>query len=342
MNLSFALCFEGRFSEELRNEHAEVSFIGRCRIRNPLSISKARTRLRELVRLKQCDVVITHSAWAQSLFAGIAIEERKPVVSWIHGKANPKHWLEAWARKTPPSLIIANSHFTASCLGSVYPDIPAEVVYNPLVNGLACSTRSRDEVRKALGLPPETVVIMQVSRMETCKGHKILLKALSELRDINNWVVIQAGGAQRKQESIYANSLKSLASDLGISDRIVFLGERSDVVDLVSAADVLCQPNIGPETFGNVFIEGMAAGVPVVTTAIGGALEIIDEGCGVLIPPNDSSSLALTLRSLINDPEKRHSLSRNGPQRAQALCGIEKQMAKIARVLQTAFTTSLN
>jgi glycosyltransferase involved in cell wall biosynthesis len=343
MSLSFALCFEGRFSEELHDEHADVTFIGHCRIRNPISISTARTRLRELLRLKQPDVVITHSAWSQSLFGPIINAARTPIVSWVHGRANPKHWLEAWARKTRPSLIIANSHFTALSVSSVYPGIRAEVIYNPLVNGQAFSLRASGvEARKALGIPLETFVIIQVSRMETCKGHEILLKALVELRGLDNWICLQVGGPQRKHESIYENSLKSLAAELGISDRIVFLGERSDVRNLLAAADILCQPNIGPETFGNVFIEGMVAGVPVVTTAIGGALEIIDEGCGVLIPPNDSSALALTLRSLIKDAGKRESLSRNGPQRAQALCGVEKQMGKIAQVLESVFTPGIN
>ena len=63
-----------------------------------------------------------------------------------------------------------------------------------------------------------------------------------------------------------------------------FLGERRDVAACMRAADIHCQPNTAPEPFGLAFVEALYAGLPVVTTALGGALEILTDACGVLVP----------------------------------------------------------
>ena len=68
-----------------------------------------------------------------------------------------------------------------------------------------------------------------------------------------------------------------------------WLGQRRDVPELLAAADIYCQPNVGAEPFGIVFVEALYTGLPVVTTALGGALEIIDASCGVLVPPGARS-----------------------------------------------------
>ena len=286
------------------------------------------------------DVAVTHSAWSQSLFGRVSRNNRVPLVSWIHGLVNTNHWLETWASLTPPALFIANSHFTAASIAAAYPKIRAEVVYNPLVTGSTSGNQNlRLDIRKQLRIPDESVVLIQVSRMEKCKGHDIMLRALSQLRDVTNWVCLQVGGPQRSEEFAYLDDLKSLASRLNMANRIMFLGERTDVQELLIASDVLCQPNVGPETFGNVFIEGMMARIPVVTTAIGGALEIIDNTCGVLVEPNDPAALASVLRPLIEDQGKRQKL-RYGPSRAYSLCGIDTQMAKISKVLKTVLSTT--
>ena len=97
----------------------------------------------------------------------------------------------------------------------------------------------------------------------------------------------------------------ALAQQLGIAHRIRFLGHRDDVPALMASADVLCQPNLGPEPFGIAFVEGMHAGLPIVATAIGGAREIVDPACGVLVPPDDPAALGEALRALIADPALR-------------------------------------
>jgi glycosyltransferase involved in cell wall biosynthesis len=92
---------------------------------------------------------------------------------------------------------------------------------------------------------------------------------------------------------------------------------------LLAAADVYCQPNTGPEPFGVAFVEALAAGVPVVSTNLGAAPEIVDDSCGRLVAP-DAESVAAALRSLIQSPALRRSLGAAGPVRARELCDAER------------------
>jgi glycosyltransferase involved in cell wall biosynthesis len=169
--------------------------------------------------------------------------------------------------------------------------------------------------------------------MEPGKGQTIHLEALSLLKDLPGWVCWQVGGAQQPAEVQYLTELKKTAGRLGIADRVHFLGQRSDVARLLSAADIFCQPNTSSEGFGLVFIEALYAELPVVTTDIGGAREIVDDSCGLLVQNDDESALAATLRQLIEAKAERHKLGRSGPIRARELCDPEAHLAKLYEVL---------
>jgi glycosyltransferase involved in cell wall biosynthesis len=172
-----------------------------------------------------------------------------------------------------------------------------------------------------------------VSRMEPWKGQGSLLEALGRLRDLPGWVCWLAGGAQRPHERRYVAALGRAASKLGIAGRVRFLGERRDVPQLLRAADIFCQPNTGPEPFGLVFVEALSAGLPLISSAIGAAQEIIDASCGILVGPGDVQALSDALRRLIEEPGERSRLGAPGPERARALCDPGRQIKRLAEAL---------
>jgi glycosyltransferase involved in cell wall biosynthesis len=159
------------------------------------------------------------------------------------------------------------------------------------------------------------------------------MAALANLKDLPNWRLWIAGGVQRQSESAYLDHLKRLATELNITDRIFFLGERTDVPRLLSAADIYSQPNSGPEPFGIAFVEALYAGLPVVTTRQGAALEIINDSCGVLVDAGDPSDLSLALRNLINEPGYRNKLSAAAPLRAKQLCDPQARLRELEDLL---------
>ncbi|MBC8030768.1 MAG: glycosyltransferase [Pyrinomonadaceae bacterium] len=334
MDAHFALCFEQRLSAELTASGVPVHLLGNVRISRLLTVVRTRRALTKLLRCIPFDLAICHSAWSQALFGPTVRAAEIPLVFWLHGEANGRHWLERWAGKTPPDLALCNSKFTAQTLPNIYPHVRTEVVYCPVTPPeRGESSADRAATRAELQTPENAVVIIQVSRMESWKGHALHLEALSLLKDLPGWVCWQVGGAQKPGELEYFAELKKTAIRLGIGDRVHFLGQRSDVPKLLAAANIHCQPNSGPEPFGIAFIEALHARLPVVTTAIGGACEIVDESCGLLVPPGDAEALAASLRRLIEDENLRRSLGASGPLRAQELCDPATQIERLGRLL---------
>jgi glycosyltransferase involved in cell wall biosynthesis len=180
----------------------------------------------------------------------------------------------------------------------------------------------------------DAVVIVTACRLEPYKGPTLLLDALGKLRGVSQWHCWVAGGAQRPAEEQFLKALRQQADALGIASRVQFLGQRSDVQALLAAADIHCQPNLGPEPFGIAFIEALYAGLPVVTTALGGALEIVDKDCGVLVNPGDTAALAGELQRLIEDAPLRARLGACGPARAALLCDPVTQFPRLGALLQ--------
>ncbi len=242
-----------------------------------------------------------------------------PNIFWMHGATGRREWTQWFAARTSPDLAICNSRFTAAMLPALFPHTATEVLYCPVVIPASkhCAA-DRIATRDQFSTPRDAVVIVQVGRMEALKGHALLIRALATLRD-RPWVCWQIGGAQRTHEIRYVDELRGLADELGVVDRIKFVGHRNDVARVLEAADIYCQPNTAPDAFGISFIEALGARLPVVTTAIGGALEIVDGTCGVLVKPNDTDALAAALAGLIDDADARRQLGAAGP-RAAALC----------------------
>ena len=339
LDQEFALCFEARLSTELTASGVPVHLLGEVRTRRPLTVWRARRKLRGLLRERQIDVAVCHMPWSQAIFGPAARDADISLVLWMHAPTRGRHWLELWARLTPPDLTICNSRFTSTTLVALYRASPFEVVYPPLPTPAAgLSASERAAVRSELDTLPSATVIVQASRMESWKGQGFLLEALGRLRNLPGWVCWVAGGPQRPHERRYMETLERAASKLGIAGRVRFLGERRYVSRILRAADVYCQPNIGPEPFGLALVEALGVGIPVISTAIGAATEIIDDSCGVLVEPGDIQALALTLRRLIEKPGERSRLGAAGPGRAGALCDPSAQIQRFAEVLLALIT----
>lgn len=330
----FALCFDGRLSRELEALRAPAHHLGEVRVSRPHTILRARRALAALLASGRFDRVICHAPWSQGLFGGVARRAGVPLVFWVHDAPAGRHWTERWAKRTQPDLAICNSCYTAGLLPALYADVPVAVVYAPVdVSGERLSPIERRAVRAELRTPDEAVVIVQVSRMQAWKGHRAVLGALGKLREQPDWVWWSVGGAQRPEEASYADALVACAGRLGIADRTRWLGERQDVRRLLAAADVHCQVNVTPEPFGMAYVEALAAGLPVVASRAGGAMEIVDDSCGVLVAPGDSDALAAALNRLLVDRSYRARLAANAPARARALCDPGSQMRRLSEAL---------
>ena len=200
----------------------------------------------------------------------------------------------------------------------MHPNTPCRVIHCPVASR-AAAPGDREEIRGILGASSSEVVILAASRLEPWKGHLELIRALARL-GTRSWTLWIAGGAQRSHEREYAAAIDVEVRRLGLGARVKLLGERRDIRRLLAGADLLAQANVEPEPFGIIFAEALLAGVPVVTTNMGGAPEIVDNTCGRLVAPGDLEALAGALEELISNAPLRAELGALGPTHAAERC----------------------
>jgi glycosyltransferase involved in cell wall biosynthesis len=156
-----------------------------------------------------------------------------------------------------------------------------------------------------------------IGRIAAWKGQDRFLSAFARAFPDGNEEAIVIGDALFEADQGYAASLSGLARKLGVADRVEFRGFREDIAAELARLDILVHASVTPEPFGQVVVEGMAAGVPVVAADAGGPAEIITDGVdGALYPIGDIDALAGTMRSLATNPSLRDRLGRGGQARA--------------------------
>lgn len=264
-------------------------------------------RMRRRIRELQPHLIHTNSLKA-ALYGGVAGRMAGvPVVWHIRDRIAPDYLPTAAVRlvraaaRVLPTVIVANSKTTLATLPSTR---RGRVVTNAVVNDSIPATHlvaSTSERPFRVGL---------VGRLSPWKGQDLFLKAFAEAfgqeENVEAWVV----GIAMFDEHKYADSLPGLADRLGIADRVEFRGFHEDVWSELAQLDVLVHCSLIPEPFGQVVVEGMAAGVPVIAAAAGGPAEIITDGAdGILMPPGDPHALAMAMRRLRDDPELRARLA---------------------------------
>jgi glycosyltransferase involved in cell wall biosynthesis len=324
----FVVATEGRLLSELRDRDARVHFFGDVRLSHPSSVLRARHHFRNLLRRRSYSAVICHAPWSHAIFGGVARGCGVPAVLWQHDRASGTPLVERACRAAGADLVICNSKWTATTAPLLQPDAPHRVIYCPVSSASETTPDARSEIRAELGARADAVVILSASRMEAWKGQVDLIRALANLPSVP-WLLWIAGGAQRAHERTYAASLVDEVRSLRLESRVTFLGQRRDVDRLLAGADVLAQPNTEPEPFGIVFAEALRARVPVVTTNMGGAPEIVDDSCGRLVPPHDPSALEDALASVMTDRSLRDSLASAGPVRVATICDPSRVLTQL-------------
>jgi glycosyltransferase involved in cell wall biosynthesis len=162
------------------------------------------------------------------------------------------------------------------------------------------------EVRRELGLPEGVAVIGLVGRLDHWgKGHKELFEVMARFRERYSVHALIVGGGRKIDE------MRQSAESLGLAGTVHFLGPRHDVPDLLRSMDIFVLPSYS-EGVSLALLEAMAAGLPVIATAVGGLPEVVTEGeNGLLIPPRDAPALAGALERLIADPAFAQHLGAN-------------------------------
>ena len=179
-----------------------------------------------------------------------------------------------------------------------------------LVHGLAFgalddSPLVRSEVRSEFGILPHEVLIATVANMRKEKGYEVLLEAARRLVDDGLPVRFVAVGHGPLEKEV-----RRARDELGLGDRFLLTGFRSDAQHVVAGSDLFVLAS-HHEGFPVAVMEALAAGVPVVSTAVGDVPSAVGEGGGgLVVPPGDPAALAEALRSLVLDPSRRQQMAK--------------------------------
>ncbi|GAA2194358.1 glycosyltransferase family 4 protein [Micromonospora lupini] len=193
---------------------------------------------------------------------------------------------------------------------------------------------ARDRVRADLGLRPDDVAMIAVSRLTWEKGFGVLADALRRLppstagrppTTARRVLLVAGDGPDRDGVSA------ALAHSGEIEVRL--LGNRLDVPDLLAAADLFVFPTLH-ENLSNALLEAMAHGLPVVASAVGGNVEVLRSGGGRLVPPGDPDALAAALAPLLDDPGERGHLGELGRKVVAEGYSLDVMLGALDRVYQ--------
>jgi glycosyltransferase involved in cell wall biosynthesis len=205
-----------------------------------------------------------------------------------------------------------------------WPAEKVEVSYNA-VDVARAAVAAPPGLREQLGGSTTRPLVLTPARLDAQKGHDVLLEAATAIPDA--CFVFAGEGPERGR-------LEALAGDLGLADRVLFLGRREDVPQLLAAADVFALPSLY-EGSSLAVLEAMAAGTPVVSSAIGGTDELVADGeSGLLMAPGDSQALATALRRLLDDPDLGQRLAARARERVEEDLTRERMAARVTGVYE--------
>jgi glycosyltransferase involved in cell wall biosynthesis len=318
---------KGEFAREFEHVGARV-FFEPVNARDPIGIARAARAVRRLLLDPGYDLIHSQEV-VTTVIANIATRVpgrlRIPVIYHYRG-IRPK-FLPTATRILPmfANRIIANADFAMNEFRRR--GTPAERV-RTIYNGYAWESfeqaRRRSEVRSELGAGSEEPILAAVGRLVPIKGHEVLLRALpAVLAKLPNARLLIVG------EGPLQSMLQALCAELGLADRVRFLGFVPDVPRLLSGVDLLVLPSL-VEPFGRVLVEAQAMRVPVVSTRVGGTSEIIVDGVtGRLVAPGDSEALARRIVEAFDDPVQSRVMAEAGYERARRLFSLEGMIGSV-------------
>lgn len=193
----------------------------------------------------------------------------------------------------------------------------SRLIYNGVnFEGSVGHSSNRDRLRAEYGIKDDDLVIMTVANLIPYKGHEDLIRALGEIASFMpvQWRLLLIG-----RDDGIQGKLQKLAHSLGLTDRVIFVGQIKLASTLWQMGDIGVQPS-HQEGFSNSILEGMAAGLPMIVTDVGGNAEaVLHEMTGLVVSPHAPSELGTALLALASDAEKRKVYGEAGQMRAKEL-----------------------
>ncbi len=274
--------------------------------------------------------VLHANYWLSGLVAHRLKHERDiPFVSTFHTLAKVKaeggDFEPMWREQAEAEIISCADAICVSCseeerqFRRLYGDPRGRIeVVAPGVEHAFFAPGDRAGARHALDLPADVPVLLFVGRIQPLKGPDVAVRALAEMRRPDALLLI-VGGASGLEGDDEMHRLHGLMDRLGVRNQVRFVPPQAHHIlsTYYRAADVVLVPSRS-ESFGLVALEASACGIPVVASAVGGLLTLVDHGqSGFLVPERDPAVFAKYVNSLLDDPAAAAAMGARGAIRAR-------------------------
>ena len=286
-------------AESLRLSGARVIELSYRKLYDPRAIPT----LISLFKTEQVDIVHTHLSHSIILGSLAAKASGISTVATLHntqtnkmGRLSLRSRVELYCLRKITSRVIAVGENVAHNYRPILMKDILDVIPNAVSLAQRISVEERNAIRSELLVAPDQVFLIAVGRLQLQKGYYDMLTAFAQVQTHQPKAylgIVGVGGLM--------GPLKEFTRSLGISDHVRFLGARSDVPRLLSAADVFINSSHW-EGLSIAMLEAMAAGLPVVATSVGDAEILLQSGAGVLVQEKEPNAFANALDTLIADP----------------------------------------
>ncbi len=240
--------------------------------------------------------------------------------------------LRTWVITQPITRVVVISEYLKQQLAEAgLPQHKIRVVHHGIDTRRFSPDRSaRARLAAEFSIPPDEVILSTVSYLRPFKNPQVIVQACALLaqRGVAARLFVAGDGDMRPE-------LEALCRQLGVTDRIHWLGDVPDPTPLLQGCDIYVMASVG-EAFGMALAEAMACGAAVVASRSGAFAEIVEDGkSGLLVPPLDPFALADAIQKLAQDNDLRSSLARNGVERVQCYFTADGSINKILNVFES-------
>ncbi|WP_242046183.1 MULTISPECIES: glycosyltransferase family 4 protein [Calothrix] len=343
---------DGPFKTLLQENHIPVEVLTdrSIQVKKGSSFFQALKSLQQIIpliikvinRAKNYDLIYANTQKALVIGAIASFFARRPLVYHLHDILSKEHFSLSNRRIAVnlanrfASLVIANSQASQSAfIEAGGRKELTTVIYNGF-DPKIYQTSEFDirQLQQELGLVGKFVV-GHFSRLSPWKGQHILIDALVQCPQ---QVTVLLVGEALFGEQAYVQQLHQQITELGLENRVKFLGFRSDIPQLMAACDLVAHTSTFAEPFGRVIVEAMLSGTPVVASKAGGAMELIKSGInGYLFQPEDSQELAQVITACLKQRHNSTTMAHNARKMASQRFDVTNINQQIAEILLSKF-----
>jgi glycosyltransferase involved in cell wall biosynthesis len=229
----------------------------------------------------------------------------------------------------------------AARLNLVRQGIPSEkctTIHNGIApeEFLAGITRGPEQIREALGIPADCLIIGIAGMIRGWKGQLVLVKAMVDVRDKHpkaRCLIIGGVSDQQEGDRAYRDEIASFIQANHLEAQVTLIDYQSRIAEFIQIFDIMVHTAIDPEPFSRSVLEGMTLGRPMIATRTGGTPEAIEDGIsGILVPPNDPKALADKINELLCNPDLRRQLGVQAQERIKKHFMIESNVKATEQV----------